>query len=370
MTAHPLFLSLLLAGCLGAGTDASSPRTASSPLSTPPRNTAASADTVDIGRLRACITPDGPPADAVLQVIGQTSYSDGALVEVAWMEDERAAMFPSGATLVIRGPECHVLGGDDSDDVWRTARALQADPETRNRLIAAQIERVGGLSAFQAAIEEHRGEDWIRPRECSPDEPIAEGLCLRTPEAAAWRRAGLDVPYPHLGAASSPTLDLSQVPERLHTCLPASLRDEEAATDVEVLYLQQEGPEEVVVLATYPDGWVISEGLTPDIIVARVSSQVACSVLFDARADSWVDAPHALLARDLLRSEALRRRRAEIEVRRGGGPDGYLRLYREQTGTERPTACPAVPPEGYEGRCADAVEAETLRRLGVPVASG
>lgn len=367
MTTHTLSFLLLLGGCFGADAEPSAPapERASEASSVAGR----SGDGSNDPDLRTCIGDDAPAEDVELHDIGHASLPEGELVETLWMADEAAVVAPNGAVVVVRGSACHVLSADDPDAVWRIARELQSDPATRDRGVAAQIEAAGGLDAFRAAIEAYRGEDWIRPRECGPNEPIAEGLCLLAPEAAAWRRAGLDVPLPHLGAATNPALDLRQVPERLHTCLPPSLRDEQEATDVEVLYTQTNGPEETVVLATYPDGQVVPEGTMPDIVVARTTSEVACGILFDSRTESWADAPGAPLARNLAESPEFRRQRTETEVRRGGGPDGYLRLYREQTRTQGPTACPTSPPAGYEGRCAGPIEAETLRRLGVPVAA-
>ena len=351
MTAHTLSLTLFLAGCFGTEATSSVPAPGQAAPTSGPGVLQEDPD------LRACLGKGAPSTETELHVIGREVTNSSEVLRVVWAEDTRDAAFGSGATLVVDGDACRRLEGPSiSEAEWSAARALSASPEVRDRQLAVQMVAAGGVEGLREAIETHRGPDWIRPRECEFDETEAEGLCLGPYEAAAYRRAEIDVPRPWRLDRFSGSADLSRVPDSLLQCVSIDARRESG--QVEYIGALPSGPELEHLFVVYPEGWVTYEG-EPHVYAVSQDLDGRC-----AQVGTWRDYTPSLFR--LVESPEMLHRWARVEVARAGGPDEYVRAYRAQVQAGGPYAC-APEATGSATLCVSGPALDGLRAAGVEV---
>ena len=369
MRIQALTISLLLAGCLGAESQApagepaaalpAAPQ-ASSGLASPSAASApAPPDTLSAALRARCdsLLPTAP--DRPLAVVGRTEAGSGELLRVAWAEpsDSLGPTVPETKVLHVQADACVDPYRASEPAPWAALRALHASPTINDRIVAVEVEAEGGVEAVQREIDASR-ETSFAIRECWPGEAFAEAACTRPELAAAYRRAGLRIEGPEDLSPVLTAADLSAVPDSLRGCVPPRARAEEG--EVEHIGALADGPQLDHLFVVYPKGWVTYEG-EYHVHAASQTPDGEC-----AGAGSWREVGPLLLR--LAGSPDIQRQWARTEVARAGSAEGYVRAYRENTRTDGPYVCPEPGESGAgAGHCVSGAFASELRALGVPV---
>ena len=366
MRTQTLILFLLLAGCLGAGSRAPAGEPAAalpaapqaSPGLAPPSEASppAPSDTLSAALRARCDTLLPTAPDRPLAVVGRVQVSGGELLRVAWAEPSGrlGPTVPETELLYVRADACVDPYRTSESAPWAALRALHASPTVNDRIVAVEVEAEGGVEAVQREIDASR-EASFAIRECWPGEPFAEAACTRPELAAAYRRAGLQIEGPR-GEAISSRANLSAVPDSLRGCLPRWVR-------------QLEG--DVVYVGPHVDGarrQLLFAAFGPNPIAASIDDRPLYAAVqeADGSCQGALNASSEDGARLLWEVDELELRLAQLVVRRAGGADEYVRLYRAQVESEGPYACsPAAA--GSDTECMSGPTLQALWDSGVPV---